>query len=287
MRPLVLITNDDGVHSPGLEAVARAMAPLAEVVIAAPERQWTGAGRSMFGHLSGRVTRHKTAAAWPVYAVDGTPAQTVLIALYEILPRRPQLVIAGINAGENVGSGVTISGTVGAALEAAASGIPALAVSLEADHQHHNAHAPALDFDTAAWFTARFARAVLRQGGLPPGVDVLKIDVPGDATRRTPWRVTRVSRRRYYRVVPSRRQDPTAPGVPGYARWPNPERVFEPDSDAYTLQVLRQVAVAPLSLDLTAWLPRPQVEAWLRAGLARDETQGTADDAGRAPGRDD
>ena len=263
MRPLVLVTNDDGIQSPGLHAVAEALAPWAEVHIVAPARQWTGAGRCMFSDLSGQITRHTVPVAGahvPAYAVDGTPAQTVLVALYQLLPQRPALVVSGINAGENVGSGVTISGTVGAALEAAASGVPALAVSLEADYEHHNAHAPALDFSVAAHFAARFARAVLARG-LPPGVDILKIDVPADATPTTPWRVTRVSRRRYYQVVPS------AEGVPGYRRWPHPEQVFEPDSDAYTLQVLRQVAVAPLSLDLTAWPPRPQVEGWLREGM--------------------
>ncbi len=259
MPPVVLITNDDGISSPGLAAVAAAVAPWAQVYIVAPARQWTGAGRSMFGHLSGRITRHALQAreqTWSAYAVDGTPAQTVLVALHQILPQRPDVVIAGVNAGENVGSGITISGTVGAALEAAASGIPALAVSLEADYEHHNAHAPALDFRVAAAFAARFARRVAAQG-LPPGVDVLKIDVPRNATLATPWRVVRLSRRRYYQVLP------TAEGVPGYGRWPHPERVFEPDSDAYTLQVLRQVAVVPLTLDCTAWLPRPQVEAWL------------------------
>lgn len=264
MQPVILVTNDDGIRSPGLVAVAAALAPWAQVHIVAPARQWTGAGRSMFGHLSGRITQHTLRApghTWHAYAVDGTPAQTVLVALYELLPHRPHLVVAGVNAGENVGSGVTISGTVGAALEAAASGVPALAVSLEADYEHHNAHAPALDFATAAHFAARFARVVVTRG-LPPGVDILKIDVPHDATPTTPWRVTRVSRRRYYRVVPNRE------GVPGYARWPHPEQVFEPDSDAYALQVLRQVAVAPLSLDLTAWTPRPQVEAWF-ADVAR------------------
>ncbi len=264
MRPLVLVTNDDGIRSPGLTAVAEALAPWAEVHIVAPARQWTGAGRSMFGHLSGRVTRHELRVAdarIPAYAVDGTPAQTVLVALHQLLPQRPALVVAGINAGENLGSGITISGTVGAALEAAASGVPALAVSLEADYEHHNAHTPALDFTVAAGFAARFAQAVASRG-LPPGVDVLKVDVPAEATPETPWRITRVSRRRYYQVVPTRT------GVPGYRRWPHPEQVFEPDSDAYTLQVLRQVAVAPLSLDLTAWTPRPQVEAWLRAALA-------------------
>ena len=272
MLPLVLVTNDDGIRSPGLLAVAQAVASWAEVRIVAPERQWTGAGRCMSGDLSGRVTAHRLRtgdAQWPAHAVDGTPAQTVLIALHRLLPRRPDVVIAGVNAGENVGSGITISGTVGAALEAAASGVPALAVSLEADYEHHNAHAPALDFSTAAHFAARFARAVVSRG-LPPGVDVLKIDVPADATTATPWRMARVSRRRYYQVVS------TAQGVPGYRRWPHPERVFEPDSDAYLLRVCREVPVVPLSLDMTAWPPRPFVEDWLRAGLARAEGRASA-----------
>ncbi len=263
MPPLILVTNDDGIASPGLWASAQALAPLGDVWVVAPAQQWTGAGRCMLASQSGRVEPVPPTPdrPWPAFRVHATPAQTVLIALLRILPRKPALVVSGINAGENVGIGITISGTVGAALEAAASRIPALAVSLEADYEHHNAHEPALDFRVAAQVTAQFAQAVLARGGLPPGVDVLKIDVPHDATPQTPWRVCRVSRRRYYQAIP------TDDGLPGYARRPNPEAVFEPDSDAYTLQVLRQVAVAPLSADLTAGVALDGVAEWLHAAL--------------------
>ncbi|NPA26838.1 MAG: 5'/3'-nucleotidase SurE [Chloroflexi bacterium] len=261
-RPLILVTNDDGIASPGLWASARAADALGEVWVVAPARQWTGAGRCMLAGLSGTATRVPPSAErpWPAYQVDATPAQTVQIALLQLLPRQPALVISGINAGENVGIGITISGTVGAALEAAAFEIPALAASLEADAEHHTAHEPRLDFRVAAHFVSLFAREILTRQGLPPGVDVLKIDVPHDATPATPWRVVRLSRKRYYRAVP------VPNGLPAYARRDNPEDVFEPDSDAYTLQVLREVPVVPLSADLTAYGALDTVRAWFQAG---------------------
>ena len=131
---LILVTNDDGIQSPGLWAAAGALLPLGRVVIAAPREQQTSTGRSLPVSSDGRILAYPLEIAGQTleaYSVGGTPAQAVLHAVLEILPERPDLVVSGINYGENVGSGVTISGTVGAALEAGALGIPALAVSLQ------------------------------------------------------------------------------------------------------------------------------------------------------------
>jgi len=130
-RKLILVTNDDGIASPGLQAAVRAAASLGEPFVVAPQRQWSGAGRSIPSG-SGREVhpypfeldgREVTA-----YQVDGTPAMAVTRALLELVPRLPALLISGINYGENLGSDVTISGTVGAALQGAVLGVPALAV---------------------------------------------------------------------------------------------------------------------------------------------------------------
>ncbi|NIS82325.1 MAG: 5'/3'-nucleotidase SurE, partial [Anaerolineales bacterium] len=110
------------------------------MTVAAPRAQSSGLGRSMPITSDGviceeeLVVRGKT---WKVYAVGGSPAQAVQHGIFEITPRKPDIVVAGINYGENVGTGVTISGTVGAALEGAALGVPSLAISLETDPSYH------------------------------------------------------------------------------------------------------------------------------------------------------
>ncbi len=96
--------------------------------------------------------------AWTVYSVGGSPAQTVLYGILDVMKRKPDLVVSGINYGENVATGVTISGTVGAALEGAALGIPSLAVSLEAAPEFHLSYSDEVSFLVAAEFTVSICR---------------------------------------------------------------------------------------------------------------------------------
>ena len=252
-KPLILLTNDDGIQSPGLWAAAQALSPLGTVSIVAPCQQWSGAGRSLPAGSDGIITRQQVSAYgkdWSAYCVGGTHAQAVLHALYEILPQRPQLVVSGINYGENLAIGVTVSGTVGAALEAAARGIPALAISLETDLEHHLSYSSQIDFSAAAHFAHRFARLVL-QRRMPADVDVLKIDVPSDATPETAWEINRLSRREYFEPVAPQRKNWDEPGGMGYRTVPDPQS-HDPESDVYAVRIRRVVSVAPLSLDLTS-----------------------------------
>ncbi|MCS6963625.1 5'/3'-nucleotidase SurE [Thermoflexus sp.] len=261
--PLIMVTNDDGIRSPGLRAAAAALQALGQVVVVAPVDQWSGAGRCMPATSEGRIypeTMVVNGATIRAYGVEGTPAQVVNHGILEILPRRPDLVVSGINYGENVGSGVTISGTVGAALEAASFGIPALAVSLQTPVEHHLGYSEEIDFRAAAHFTCLFAGAVLRQA-LPFDVDVLKIDVPATATPDTPWRWTRQSRQRYFVPVRPMRRRPTDPGPLGYRVEIDFEHL-EPDSDIYALVVDQVVSVTPLSLDLTSRVSAKELRQW-------------------------
>ena len=126
-QPLILITNDDGVHSKGLWAAAEALAALGEVLVVAPEEEQSSTGRSLPRSSLGRIRKVEAEVNGQMvtgYSVHGSPAQTVQHALLELVPRPPDLVVSGINYGENIGTSVTISGTVGAAFEAAAFGIP-------------------------------------------------------------------------------------------------------------------------------------------------------------------
>ncbi len=199
---------------------------------------------------------------WKVYAIGGTPAQAVQLGILDIAPRKPDLVVAGINYGENVGSGITISGTVGAALEGASFGIPAMAISLQTETHEHRSYSRQIDFTAAAHFTRYFARILLR-GARFPDVDVLKVDVPSHAVPDTPWRVTRVSRQKYYEPVPPPKDRPDRPRLVGY-RQRHDQSTLEPDSDAYAVAVDQVVAVTPLSLDLTSRIDLRQFEQDLR-----------------------
>jgi 5'-nucleotidase len=166
----------------------------------------------------------------------------------EVLKHKPDLVVSGINYGENVASGVTISGTVGAALEAASLGIPALAVSLEAHSKYHLSYSDEVDFTVAAGFAARIA---LLGKKLLQDVNLLKVDVPSDATRDTPWQLTRVSRQRYYEPVAPERASWSEPGAVGYRE--SAALKHEPeDTDVYVLRTKHWVSVSPLSLDLSS-----------------------------------
>jgi len=265
-RPLILLTNDDGIQSPGLWAAAEALSPLGYVTVVAPREQCSGCGRSMPPDADGSL-REETVSVrgkeWKVYAVGGSPAQAVLHGILELMPRRPDLVVAGINYGENLTTNVTISGTVGAALQGAASGAPSMAVSLEMPVEFFETYSTEIDFSVAAHFTALFARKLLREE-LFKDVDLLKVDVPCDATAQTPWRVTRLSRYQYYiPFVPRRVQLEDA--VPIDYEIVLDKEVLEPDSDVYALRVERQISVTPLSLDLTSRVDLAELEQRLRA----------------------
>jgi 5'-nucleotidase len=270
---LILVTNDDGIRSSGLHAVVRAVWDLGEVVVVAPRRQFSNAGRSHPASAKrdqSSIHRETLPADCPgvaAYSVDSSPAQAVTRGWVEILARLPDLVISGINYGENMGTGTTVSGTVGAAIEAACAGIPALAVSLQTSSDFHYSPSDAVDFGVAADFTRRFARIVLADG-LPPDVDILKIDVPDDATTETPWRITRVSRQPYYVPVMNGQGQDGVPDGPDY-RVEVDHSTLEPDSDIHALVVDRVVSVCPLSIDLSSRVDRRQLATDLAGRLER------------------
>jgi 5'-nucleotidase len=263
--PLILITNDDGITSPGLRAAAQAASPLGDILIVAPGRQWSGAARSLPHDLRGSIScrgMDVDGRRLTVYQVDGSPAAAVLHALLEVAPRPPALLISGINYGENVGADITISGTVGAALEGAINGLPALAVSLQTPKETHTQPSDTVDFTAAIHFTHLFARHLL-EVTLPFDVSVLKLDVPASATPDTPWRLTRVSRHTYFAPIRPHRKGLAEPARIDYEPIAHPERT-ERDSDIYALAVDRVVSLAPLSHDLTSRVDKGTMEEILR-----------------------
>ncbi len=264
-RPKILLTNDDGINSPGLWAAAEALSSLGYVWVAAPREQSSGMGRSMPPNSDGIITTQSLTIhgkQWTTYAVGGTPAQTVQHAILEIMPERPDLVVAGINYGTNFGTGVTISGTVGAALEGASHETPSLAVSLETEHKYHWSNSTDVDFSAAAYFTALFANKLLTHK-FPEDMNVLKVEVPSDATAQTPWLMTRLSKLRFYLPTAPARKSWEESGSTGYEQVPDTS-IFAKDTDVYAVVAERKVAVTPVSIDMTSRVDLKELEKELR-----------------------
>src|SRR3972149_9251973 len=158
---LILVTNDDGVESEGLVKLQEALSSVGEVLVIAPDRDWTGAGHSKSLHRTLRVFETKLSDGHHAYATDGTPTDCVALGVLGLIGRRPDVVVSGINKGPNLGHDITYSGTVAAAIEAAISRIPGLAFSLGSYGSYH--------FDFAAAVAARLVKAVISRP-VHPGV---------------------------------------------------------------------------------------------------------------------
>lgn len=274
-KPLILITNDDGIRSSGLLAAASACAELGELLIAAPATQQSAIGRAKPPSSSGRIFEEPLTimcegepTAVTGYAVEGTPAQVVEHTMVELAKRPVDLVVSGINFGENIGEGITTSGTVGAALEGASFGVPALAVSLQTDPQHYFNHDAALDFAVAAHFVQLVVKALLANG-LPPGADLLKLDVPANATLDTAVRWTRVGRDRYFYPVPKPRKHLNDAAPLDFEHRADAFKL-EADSDVRAVVLDHVVSLSPLVLDLTAPFDAQALAEWLGTNESTD-----------------
>jgi 5'-nucleotidase len=268
-RPIILFTNDDGIGSPGLWAAAHAFADLGEILVVAPQEQQSGMGRSLPVASKGHIYTRQLLIGdveYTVYGVDGTPAQAVQHGILELADELPVLVVSGINYGENCGNGVTISGTVGAALEAASLDIPAIAVSQETPKDLHLTYSSDVDFGAAAYFARMFGEWMM-SADRPDDVDILKIDVPLGATPESDWRITRLSRRRVYWPTRPERAALEDPGPLGYKFQLDPSKA-EPNSDVYAVLQDKVVSVTPMSLDMTSRTDLHRLEQMLQPDIA-------------------
>jgi 5'-nucleotidase len=165
----IMLTNDDGVHAPGLKMLFQQSLDLGKTVIVAPEHDNSAASHSLTMSRPLRVRE----IAENIYTINGTPTDCVTIGIGKILPQKPDLVISGINPGPNLGDDVSYSGTVSAAIESTMLGIPSIAVSLAAESEP-------LHYGTAAAFVARMAKIILEKG-LPKDT-LLNVNVPNTAS---------------------------------------------------------------------------------------------------------
>jgi len=247
----ILLTNDDGIESPGLWAAAQELAKIAFVTVAAPRERCSAMGRGFGRHDDGRIDKRVKIIndqKWDVYAVGGTPSQTVLHGLFEIVPQKPDLVVSGINYGENLSTDISYSGTVGAAIEAASLSIPALAASYQILQEDWDTYFD-IDFSIAAHFTRLFAERMLEKQ-MPPDVHLLNVVIPHAATPKTPWRITRVASGRYF--DPYLIREGTWEDEGRFNAHIKIDESLPADSDVLTVMKDKLVSVTPVSLDMTS-----------------------------------
>lgn len=250
----ILITNDDGVASPGLLALAQEMRKLGDVTVLAPDHNWSASGHVKTLDRPLRVKKVKLADGTQALTSDGAPSDCVALAALGLLPEPVDMVLSGINSNANVGHDVTYSGTVTAAMEAAIWGLPGIAVSLDVPENHIEL----LDYSPAAKIAGQIARAV-RENGLPKDI-LLNVNVPFLPYERINGiRITRQGLRVYRDLLVSR-EDPR--GRPYY--WIGgdaPTGVPENGTDFGALAD-GAVSVTPLHLDLTAYQAMEAMRTW-------------------------
>jgi 5'-nucleotidase len=231
--PLILLTNDDGTNSPGLQTLRDAISSLGQIIIVAPDRDNSAASHSLTMNRPLQVRKLAEFA----YTLDGTPTDCVAIALGKIVKKRPDLLISGINAGPNLGDDISYSGTVSAAVEGTMYSIPSMAVSLAGEPPH--------DFVPAANVAAKLAVMILARG-LPENT-LMNVNVPSQ-TPITGTKVTRQGRRLWENSIqeifdPRGRRHYWIGGG-------NPVRDSGKDTDVHAIQN-GCISITPIHLDLT------------------------------------
>ena len=241
-----LLTNDDGVEAPGLAALEAAVGGLAECWTVAPATEQSAKSHALTMHEPLRVVPHGPRR----FAVTGTPADCVYLAVHHLLPRRPTLVLSGINRGTNLATDVHYSGTVAAAREAATMDIPAVAASLWVSGEPR--------WDTAERVVRPLAREVIARG-LPPGV-LLNLNVPDRAPADLLGVRTAVMGRRWYQPLVEATTDPR--GRRYFWIGGDHDRFDDvPESDGPLCEA-GWATVTPLRLDLTAHTVLPSLADW-------------------------
>ncbi|MES1172469.1 MAG: 5'/3'-nucleotidase SurE [Bacteroidota bacterium] len=260
-RPLILVTNDDGVMAPGIRAAAEALRAVGEVMVCAPDRERSAASHALTLDRPLRVDEIEAG----VFSVDGTPADCSYLALLHLCPRKPALCVSGINNGYNLGSDVFYSGTVAGAVEAALRDVPSIAVSLE-----RRSPSDFADFAAAAAFVGALAREALARGvGSIPAASLLNVNLPkGQVTN---YQVTFLGRR-VYRDQVEVRQDLRGRSY-YWIGGPEEDATDLPGSDCNAVRA-GMASITPLGLDLTHRsmlddLPDWNVGTFVRAGVER------------------
>jgi len=242
---LILVTNDDGIHSPGIVALAQSLSTVGDVVVVAPDRERSAIGHSLTLHAPLRADEIRPG----FFAISGTPTDCVNLGIHGLLSVKPDLVVSGINRGGNMGDDLTYSGTVAAAMEATLMGVPAFAISLESPTFRLE------DFTVAAQFAAGLAQTV-HSRGLPLDT-FLNVNVP--VGKLAAVQLTRQGKRRYSDKV-EKKIDPRGRA---YYWIGVGELGFEdvPGTDFHAVSN-GSVSITPLHLDLTNFRSFDELSTW-------------------------
>lgn len=248
----IVLTNDDGIDAPGLLAARQALEEVGEVITVAPDRNRSGVGRSISFGRSIRVEKREMADGVTGYACSGTPVDCVRLVALGLMDFEPDIVVAGINHGENLGDDITYSGTVAGALEGIVIGVPGIAVSLSIDRPWHESAQEDFDYDDrlhfepVARFTARLVKVALES--LPEG-RILSVNAPNvPAEKLAGARVTKLGRRFYKDELIEVRDEK---GRVGYDIYNNPPGFHQEEGTDFAAISNREISITPVHLELT------------------------------------
>lgn len=250
-KPLILITNDDSISAKGIASLVNAMSTLGEILVVAPDKPQSGMGHAITIHSPLRLMKSNQFQNIQSYTCSGTPVDCVKLAIYEILKRRPDLLVSGINHGSNASTNVLYSGTMSAAIEGAIEGIPSIGFSL----LDHDADA---DFDAASEYAHLIAKGVLANN-LQSGV-CLNVNIPkGKKSELKGMKICRQGRA-FWEDSFDKRKDPSG----GDYYWLTGK--FEAtdkgeDTDMWALEH-KFVSVVPTQFDMTAHHLISQLNEW-------------------------
>jgi 5'-nucleotidase len=270
----IVLTNDDGIDAPGLLAARQALEKIGDVLTVAPDRNRSGVGRSISFGLPLHVQEREMSDGAIGYACTGTPVDCVRLVALGLMDFKPDIVVSGINHGENLGDDITYSGTVAGAMEGIVIGVPGIAVSLRIDRPWHQSAeeegpiAPAgedLHFEPVAQFTARLAKIAFR--GLPSG-RILNLNAPNVPRERLRGaRVTRLGRRFYRDELVEVRDEE---GRVGYDIYNNPPGHHEEEGTDFAAIDNDEISVTPVHLELTDTAGLEELSSWDIGTLLED-----------------
>jgi len=239
--PLILLTNDDGVHSPGITALFKALNTIGKVYIVAPEREQSAVSHALTLHKPLRVEETNNR----IYIINGTPTDCVILGAKKLLPKKPDLLTSGINKGGNLGDDITYSGTVAAAIEGTLLGIPSISISFVMATESDSLSRKPLRLRHAAQFAKRLAEIVLKKG--LPADTLLNVNVP-DTPKIKGVKLTRQGKRIYDNSIQEtldprgRKHYWIGGGVPSWEEGEDTD--FEAIKNGF-------ISVTPIHLDLT------------------------------------
>jgi 5'-nucleotidase len=258
----IVLTNDDGIDAAGLLAARRALEEVGEVLTVAPDRNRSGIGRAITFGTPLHVEEREMADDVIGYACTGTPVDCVRLVALGLMNFEPDIVVSGINHGENLGDDITYSGTVAAAFEGIVIGVPSIAVSLAVERPWHHHDEVKLHFEPVASFTARLAKIAARQ--LPPG-RILTVNAPNVPEGELKGaRVTKLGRRFYTDELIEVKDES---GHLGYDIYNNPPGRHEEEGTDFAAVEAGEISVTPVHLKLTDEAGVEELESWDVKGL--------------------